>query len=607
MTALRVWAPDASSVEVELGPPGEADRRREPMAPGEGGWWRWEGEPPADGPLDYAFLLDGEGPALPDPRSAWQPHGVDGPSRWFDPSAHPWCDGDWRGTRGGAGLLGGLVYELHVGTFTEAGTFDAAAQRLDHLVELGVDLVEVLPVAAFPGRWGWGYDGVDLYAVHDGYDGYDGSGGPAALARFVDACHARGLGVCLDVVYNHVGPAGNYLGRFGPYFTRTHPTPWGPAVNYDAEGSAEVRRFAVENALRWLRDFHVDALRLDAVHAIVDTSPRHLLAELSDEVAALSAELGRPLDLVAESDLNDTAMVTPTAAGGRGMTAQWADDVHHALHVTLSGETQGYYEDFAGRCRSLPDGGPLAVLRKVLGRGFLHDGTWSSFRGEVWGAPVDPERLDARRLVTYLQTHDQVGNRMAGDRFGQLAGAARQAAGAAVYLLGPGTPMVFMGEEWDASTPWQFFTSFPDPELAEAVRTGRRAEFAAHGWSEDDVPDPQDPATRGRSVLRWDEVTGERHSRMHHWYAALVRLRREAGIGDGPTRLADVDVALDEDAQWFVVRHRGLAVAVNLADAEQALPVTGGDVVLEWGAPAATVEDGRIALPAGAVAVLRVP
>ena len=553
---IEVWAPESEQVEIEFGAPGQRPAR-EPMAPAEGGWWRWEGDHTAYAELDYAFVLDGEEPALPDPRSAWQPHGVDGPSRLFDVHAHEWSDAGWRGPRGGAGTLGGVIYELHVGTFTPEGTFDSAVGRLDHLVDRGVDVVEVLPVAAIPGRWGWGYDGVDLYAVHDAL------GGPAAFQRFVDECHARGLGVCLDVVYNHLGPSGNYLGRYGPYFTQTHMTPWGPAVNLDAPGSHEVRAFIVENALRWLRDFHVDSLRLDAVHALIDEGERHLLAELSDDVAALSEALGRPLDLIAESDLNDTAMVTPTADGGLGMTAQWADDVHHGLHVALTGETQGYYEDFAGGTRTLPEGGPLDVLAKVLTRGFLHDGVWSSFRGCEWGKPIDVDGLDGRRLVTYLQTHDQVGNRATGDRITALLTPGRAAIGAALYLLGPGTPMIFMGEEFAASSPWQFFTDFQDEGMAEAVRAGRRAEFGGHGWAAAEVPDPQSQGTRDASVLRWEELLSEPHASLLGWYKQLIALRRNV-IGTSETRFADVTCDVGVDARSFRMTHRGISVAADL-------------------------------------------
>ncbi len=458
------------------------------------------------------------------------------------------------------------------------------------------------PWPGSPAGGGWGYDGVDLYAVHDGY------GGPAAFQRFVDACHGRGLGVCLDVVHNHLGPSGNYLARFGPYFTDEHETPWGPAVNLDARFNSEVRTFVIDNALRWLRDFHVDALRLDAVHELHDESDEHLLEELSDAVAVLAAELGRPLGLIAESDLNDVSMVTPPADGGRGMTAQWDDDVHHALHVVLTGEDQGYYADFAGSSPAAPGLGPLGVLATVLTGGFLHDGRWSSFRGSVWGAPVDRSTLDARRLLGYLQTHDQVGNRAFGDRISALAGPGRQAAGAALYVLWAGTPMIFMGEEWAASSPWQFFTSFTDPQLAEAVRAGRRAEFASHGWSAAEVPDPQDPATRDRSVLPWSELGDGPHVRMLRWYAALMRLRRSHL--DGATRLADVSVAVDESAGWVVMQHRDLVVAANLGPADQVVPV-GADVVevlLAWDADATALVDepGRrvVRLPAASAAVL---
>ncbi len=619
MTApITVWAPLAERVDIEWtvvptstdGPP-PAQPRREPMAAVGDGWWRWEpgpearGDGTASGPivLDYAFLLDGEGPALPDPRSPWQPHGVHAPSRTFDAAAFRWTDDDWRGPRSGAGVLGSVVYELHLGTFTPEGTLDAALTRLDHLVALGVDVVELMPVAAFPGRWGWGYDGVGLWAVHDGY------GGPAALQRFVDACHARGLGVALDVVHNHLGASGNYLARFGHYFTQAHHTPWGPAVNLDQAGCEPVRQFLVESTLRWFRDFHVDALRLDAVHELKDDSQPHYLVELSDAVGALASQLGRPLDLVAESDLNDTVMVTPTAEGGRGMTAQWDDDVHHALHVALTGESRGYYADFAGG-GGTDEAGPLGVLAKVLTRGFLHDGTMSTFRERSWGSPVDVEHLDARRLLGYLQTHDQVGNRMTGDRVSRAIAPGVQAAGAALYLLGPTTPMIFMGEEWAASTPWQFFTSFDDEVLADAIRQGRRAEFGAHGWSEDAVPDPQDPATRDASVLDWAEVDRGEHTRMLHWYAACTALRRDL-LGSGPTRFADVAVTFDEGARWLVMTHApagrpAYAVAVNLSGTTQNVPApaSAARLLVGWDLAANELRGGAVRMPGGSVTVL---
>jgi maltooligosyltrehalose trehalohydrolase len=648
---IEVWAPLADRVEIEWSlatvpestnrspegqsdvpestnrsPEGQSDvpgstnrslegrQGREEMAAVGDGWWRWDAPATASGGtnrdaaaepvvLDYAFVLDGAEPPVPDPRSAWQPHGVHGPSRTFDPARLTWTDHDWCGPRNGQGVLGGVVYELHIGTFTEQGTFDAAVDRLDHLVSLGVDVVNVMPVAAFDGQWGWGYDGVGLYAVHDPY------GGPVAFARFVDACHERGLGVCLDVVHNHLGASGNYLARFGPFFTTAHSTPWGPAVNLDQEDAEHVRGFLVDNAVRWLRDFHLDALRLDAVHELRDTSARHFLSECSDAVAALSLQLGRPLDLIAESDLNDVDVVAPTSQGGWGMTAQWDDDLHHALHVALTGEDHGYYTDFAGGAgREEP--GPLSVLAKVLTRGFLHDGGLSTFRGRAWGKPVDTTALDARRLLGYLQTHDQVGNRMTGDRISAVVAPGLQAAGAAIYLLAPTTPMIFMGEEWAASTPWQYFTSFEDAALGEAVRAGRYAEFASHGWSADDVPDPQDAATRERSVLDWSEAGSDAHARVLEWYRACIALRRSL-IGAEPTRLADVSVRVDEAARWVVMVHAppgrtASGVVVNLADVPQEVPVPGGvsRVLLAWDEAGTSPAPDAVRLPAASAAVV---
>jgi maltooligosyltrehalose trehalohydrolase len=572
--ALRVWAPSAAEVVVEAARPGDRPTTH-PMTRADGGWWEW---PRPDGePLDYAFRLDG-GEPRPDPRSAWQPHGVHGPSRTFDAAAFEWTDAGWAGTRGGAGVLGAVVYELHIGTFTEAGTLDAAIAHLPHLVDLGVDLVEVMPVGAFGGTHGWGYDGVQPYAVQEAY------GGPAALQRLVDACHAVGLGFCLDVVYNHLGPTGNYLAEFGPYFSSAHETPWGQAVNLSGPESHEVRCWVIDNALRWFRDFHVDALRLDAVHALHDDSGRHLLAELSDEAATLSRALGRPLDLIAESDLNDPLMVTPTRQGGFGMTAQWDDDIHHALHVALTGERAGYYEDFAGGTAAWPQGGPLSVLAKTLTEVFLHDDRPSTFRGRRWGRHVDPHRFSGHRFLAYLQTHDQVGNRATGDRISESITPGQQAIGAAIYLLSPYTAMIFMGEEWRAGTPFRFFTSFEEEDLAEAVRTGRRREFAAHGWAASDVPDPQDPATRHASVLRWDEPDRQGHADMLAYYRRLIEVRRtEPDLTSGD--LTALDVRVDDDLGWLVMRRGDIAVAANFAADAQTLPLHGNawETLASWG------------------------
>ncbi|MGN6612306.1 MAG: malto-oligosyltrehalose trehalohydrolase [Angustibacter sp.] len=587
MHRFAVWAPGAEQVDLVTSP--GPDEVRQPMVRSEGGWWRDDG-PWAEHGTDYGYCVDG-GPLTPDPRSAWQPDGVHGPSRVFDPERYEWHDDSWRGTRRGNGALGGVVYELHVGTFTDEGTLDAAIGRLDDLAALGVDLVELMPVAAFEGRWGWGYDGVHPYAVHEPY------GGPEALQRFVDAAHQRGLGVALDVVYNHLGPSGNYLARFGPYFTDDHHTPWGQALNLDGEGNLAVRRWMLDNALRWFRDFHVDALRLDAVHELKDDSPTHVLAQLADETLILSRALERPLDLIAESDLNDPQMVESSQADGMGMDAQWSDDLHHALHAALTGERQGYYADF----------GSLAVVRQCLERVFRHDGGWSSFRGSDWGRPVDPDKHDARRFLGYLQTHDQVGNRALGDRIGAVLTPGQQAIGAALVMTSAFTPMVFMGEEWDASTPWQYFTDFADADLAAAVRDGRRREFAEHGWDAEQVPDPQDPATREASVLRWDERRDGDHARMLAWYHDLIALRRkEKVLTDG--RLREVGVDVYEDAEWLVMRRGDLRVVANLADQPQAVPLDAEpiDVVLAWDPAATSLHDTSVDLGSHGVAVVRV-
>jgi maltooligosyltrehalose trehalohydrolase len=576
----------------------EPMHRAEPRSEGEadGGWWRVDVAAAGPG-TDYLFAVDGGDPR-PDPRSAWQPEGVHGPSRVFDPGRFAWSDGDWPGRP----ALGAVFYELHIGTFTPEGTLDAAIGRLPHLVDLGVDMVELMPVAAFPGDRGWGYDGVDLYAVHRAY------GGPEALQRFVDAAHAAGLGVCLDCVYNHLGPDGNYLDVFGPYFTGQHQTPWGAAVNLDDDGSAGVRRWIIDNAVRWFTDFHLDCLRLDAVHALVDDSPVHLLAELSGEVAELATALGRPLGLVAESDLNDAMVIDPVAEGGRGMTAQWDDDVHHALHAWLTGERQGYYVDF----------GTTAVLAQVLTKAFRHAGDYSTFRGRVWGRPIDPARHAGHRFVVALQNHDQIGNRAVGDRITASVSAGRLAAGAALTLLSAYTPMLFMGEEWGASTPWQFFTSYENPELAEAVRTGRRAEFAGHGWKAEDVPDPQEVATRDRSVLDWAEPgrtdDGARgpldHAALLAWHRDLIALRR-ARPQLRSDDLRQVDVEFGDT--WVAVHRAPFSILVNLGPDDARLPARADAVVeLAWGdvgsgdvSPAP--EDGGLRLGPDSVAVLALP
>ncbi|MFI6704688.1 malto-oligosyltrehalose trehalohydrolase [Streptomyces sp. NPDC050509] len=597
---FEVWAPKAQErVDLHLegtGPDGP-DRRGGagpvvlPMERDQGrpGWWTAETAPaPADG-ARYGFALDG-GPVRPDPRSRRQPEGPDGRSTVVDQAAY-----DWRVPWPGRPLPGAVLYELHIGTFTREGTFDAAAARLAPLAELGITHVELMPVCPFPGTHGWGYEGVSLWAVHEPY------GGPEALKRFVDAAHGVGLGVVLDVVHNHLGPAGNHLPAFGPYFTDTHHTPWGAAVNLDAPGSDEVRAYLRESALAWLRDFRLDGLRLDAVHALADHRALTFLEELSTAVDALSADLGRPLFLIAESDLGDPRTTTPRAQGGLGLHAQWNDDFHHALHTTLTGESQGYYADFARA--------PLAALAKTLTHAFFHDGTYSTFRGRTHGRPVDRTRTPAHRFLGYAQTHDQIGNRALGDRLSATLSPGLLACAATLVLTGPHTPMLFMGEEWGATTPWQFFTDHPDPVLAEAVRSGRRREFAAHGWAAEEIPDPQDPATRERSCLDRSEQAREPHARLLAWYRELIALRHAQPDLADPD-LAAVRVAYDEGARWLAYRRGDLRIAVNLSARGVEIPLDGlstdssGRVLAAWDPVAAPGADGVLRMPPESCVVL---
>ncbi|GAB3463678.1 malto-oligosyltrehalose trehalohydrolase [Streptomonospora sediminis] len=552
-----------------------------PMRRGSGGWWHVRAAAAGTGD-DYAFVLDGDGTPLPDPRSLHQPNGVHGPSRIYDHADFDWTDTDWRGRA----LPGCVVYELHIGTFTPEGTFDAAIARLDHLTDLGADLVQLMPVNAFGGTdHGWGYDGVLWGAVHEPY------GGPDGLKRFTDACHRRGLGVLLDVVYNHLGPEGAYLPRFGPYFSGD--TPWGPSLNLDGPGSDEVRRYVIDNALGWLRDFHLDGLRLDAVHALHDSRARHLLTELSAEVDALAAGLRRPLTLIAESDRNDPATVTAREAGGHGLAAQWCDDLHHALHTALTGEDHGYYADFAAP----------GVLAGTLARAFWHDGRYSAFRGRTHGAPVDTARIPGHRFLAYLQNHDQIGNRAGGDRMAATVSPGLLACGAALVLCSPYTPMVFMGEEWAAATPWPFFASFTEPALAEGVRTGRRREFAAHGWDAADIPDPLDPRTRERAVLRWDERDRPPHRGTLQIYRRLIALRRARPELADP-RLDRFGVQAAADGRELVLHRGRLRVVCNLRStpAEVGLDLPAGRVLLS--SARAEARDTRVHLPPESFAIV---
>ncbi|MGW4689989.1 malto-oligosyltrehalose trehalohydrolase [Streptomyces sp. NPDC004244] len=583
---FEVWAPQTDRVALRLAHAGaEAwavyDMERDPDRDG---WWA-VAAPAADGDR-YGFLLGDDPTVRPDPRGRRLPEGPDGPSAVVDvASLAPGAPAP------GIRLQDAVLYELHVGTFTPEGTFDAAAARLGHLVALGVTHVELMPVCPFPGRHGWGYDGVAPWAVHEPY------GGPAGLARFVDAAHAAGLGVVLDVVHNHLGPSGNHLTAFGPYFTDTHHTPWGAAVNLDAPGSDEVRAYFTGSALAWLRDYRIDGLRLDAVHALADGRALTFLEELSAAVDALAAETGRPLFLIAESDRCDPRTTAPRTEGGQGLHAQWNDDFHHAVHAALTGESQAYYADFAEA--------PLAAVAKTLTRAFFHDGTWSAFRGRTHGRPVDRRRTPAHRFLGYSQTHDQIGNRAQGDRLAASVSPGLLACAAALVLAGPFVPMLFMGEEWGAGTPWQYFTDHPDPELAEAVRTGRRREFTAHGWQAGEVPDPQDPATRDRSCLDWAEPERDPHARLLAWYRTLVGLRRGHPDLRDPD-LASVRVAYDEERRWITFRRGDVRVVVNLAPepAVIALGRNGVRVLATWAPVDPPDPEGRVHVPAESAVLL---
>jgi maltooligosyltrehalose trehalohydrolase len=574
MTDFAVWAPLPALVRLDV------EGTLHPMSPHDDGWWRAAVDCAQD--ARYGFVLDDDPTVVPDPRSARQPDGVHQRSQLWNPRRAVWHDAGWKGRA----LDRAVIYELHVGTFTPEGTFDAVIGKLDYLVDLGVDFVELMPVNAFNGTHGWGYDGVLWYAVHEAY------GGPDGLVRLVDACHTRGLGVLIDAVFNHFGPSGNYLPRFGPYLSSA-TNPWGEGVNLSGPGADGVRRYIIDCALRWLRDFHADGLRLDAVHALVDTTAIHILEELAAETDALAAVVGRPLSLIAESDLNDPRLITPREHGGYGVTAQWDDDIHHAIHTAVSGERQGYYCDF----------GSITALASTLRNGYFHAGTYSTFRGRRHGRPLDTTRIPATRLLAYTCTHDQVGNRATGDRPSQNLDSGQLAIKAALALGSPYTAMLFMGEEWASSRPFQFFSSHPEPELARATAEGRKAEFAEHGWDADEVPDPQDPQTFLRSQLDWSEPDDPEHARLLEFYKGLIRLRHEEPDMADPW-LPDLVVDCDEAERWIVMRRGRIAVACNLGTEAVSVPVA-GETLLEWGHPD---NGGRsTTLQGHSVAVVRSP
>ncbi len=531
--AFRVWAPRARSLDLEIVTPFS---RRVRMQPEGAGVFEAVVKDARAG-AHYFFVKDGDA-KFPDPRSRHQPEGVHGPSRVVDPDAFGWTDAGWSGVP----LKGYVIYELHVGTFTPEGTFDAIIPRLTHLKDLGVTAVEIMPVAEFPGARNWGYDGAHLYAPQSSY------GGPEGLRRLVDACHAHGLAFVLDVVYNHLGPEGNYLGQFGPYFSDRYRTPWGDAVNFDGPDSDPVRGYFIDNALSWLREYHVDGLRLDAVHGIFDFSARHILEELRSETGELAAEVGRPLHVIAESDLNDVRVIAPPEQAGWGHDAQWSDDFHHAARALLTGERRAYFADF----------GKVGDVAKALVQGFVCDGQYSRYRRRRHGNSAADR--PGEQFVIFLQNHDQVANATQGARLASLVDPARLRVGATLLACAPSVPLLFQGEEWGATTPFHYFVSHGDPALVEAVNRGRRAEYEDFqaGQEEGAVEaffNPGDPFPMEASRLDWDEPTRDGNAALLRFYRAIFALRRNhPSLGNCRRDLTRVSV--DEGKRMLVI-HRG--------------------------------------------------
>ncbi|HEX3951091.1 MAG TPA: malto-oligosyltrehalose trehalohydrolase [Steroidobacteraceae bacterium] len=558
---FSVWAPYADSVELV------SKQRRIALQPLGTGYWQADVD--ADVGNGYKYSIDGQA-AVPDPRALRQPHGVHGESQIpesFQPKARAASSGVFHALPLGEAVL----YELHIGTFTAEGTYAAAQTKLAYLRELGITHIELMPLATFPGKRGWGYDGVDLFAPFPAY------GTPAELAAFVDACHAQQLAVLLDVVYNHLGPDGNYLAQFGPYFTDRYRTGWGPAFNFDGADSDEVRRFVIDNALMWLKDYGFDGLRLDAVHAIFSFGAVHVLEELSDAVSSLGTELRRSFVLIAESDLNDPRLVRSRAQGGYGLDAQWADDFHHAVHRYFTGESDGYYADFHG----------LQDVAAALREGYVYQGQYSAHRKRRHGRP--PLGVEPHQLVVSAQNHDQIGNRAHGERLSMLLGMAQLKAIAALTLLSTFVPLLFQGEEWGADTPFLYFTDHQDRELARAVVEGRRREFSAFRW-QGAVPNPQDADTFDRSKLNWRQLTQPKHAELLDWYRRLIRLRHDRVVlpRESGTDSAKPSVNFDAAAEWLTFIHNGVLAVFNFGDRAQRVPMPAGEwrlVLSSWQEP----------------------
>ncbi len=572
MHTFVVWAPMPGSVAVKVG-----DKVHPMQGPNDKGYWKATVEDAGPG-SDYGFLLDDDPTPYPDPRSLWQPNGVHKMSRVYDQDAFHWEDATWQGPP----LTGAVIYELHIGTFTPEGNFDAAIGKLQYLFDLGITHIEVMPVAEAAGNRGWGYDGVCLYASSSCY------GGPDAFKRFVNAAHKQGLAVILDVVYNHFGPVGNYSGKFGPYVTNKHQTPWGDAVNLEDRGSDEVRKFFLDNALMWMRNFHVDGLRLDAVHELVDRSAVHFLEQLSANVDNLSATVGRRLVLIAESDLNNPTMVRPREANGFGMDAQWSDDFHHSLFTLLHVEedqSKGYYGDF----------GDMECLAKSLKNMFVYDGIYSEYRKRHHGRPVDS--LSAHHFIGFIQNHDQVGNRATGDRLEHIIGVPRTKVALGIVLTAPFVPMLFQGEEFAASTPFLYFADHEDPEMAKMVAEGRKKEFAAFGWDQTQIPNPEDMSTFTNSRLKWDEVDEGKHKDILEWTARLIHIRRNSiSLNDGDR--GHTQVSFSEKDRWLRMDRNLVTIVANLGHGPSQFKVGAEyEMLMASSAEFTRLEDGLLTVP----------
>ncbi|MGZ5477067.1 MAG: malto-oligosyltrehalose trehalohydrolase [Thermoanaerobaculia bacterium] len=570
---FRVWAPNLDGVELHIVAP--EDRRVALQKNADGYHQAIVDRCPAG--TRYFFVLDGRERA--DPASRLQTDSVHGPSEVVG-RAFAWSDSGWTGLP----LEQYVIYEMHVGTFTREGTFDAAIGHLHDLQDLGITAVELLPIGQFPGGRNWGYDGVYVGAAQNSY------GGPLGLKRFVGACHARGLAVLLDVVYNHLGPEGNYLSEYGPYFTDRYRTPWGLAVNLDGPHSDHVRWFFIHNALQWIDEFHIDGLRVDAVHAIVDHTAEPFLQDLTTAVRTRAQQLGRRVYTIAETDLNDPRVIVPAEQLGLGFDSQWNDDYHHSLHTLLTGERDGYYAGY----------GKASDLARVIKNGYLYVGQHSVYRGRKYGAK--PQTTDGSKFVVFAQNHDQVGNRMAGDRLSTIVSPRKLRLAAAAIVLSPFIPMLFMGEEYGETAPWQYFTSHADADLIEAVRKGRLEEFDDFEWK-GQPPDPHDVETFNRSKLNRDLLKREEHASLRRLYKELLRLRRETPSLHN-LDLAAIEVHADDDRRVIVTVRGDVIVAFNFSGHEQTVEVAGP--VRQWRPmldSGATIEHGRLTLPSSGFAL----